>query len=161
MVGVPDLVPDLDVTGHSLGGGLAVVAAARTGLSAITFNAASVHESLITRLGGSTDGLKQQVSAYYLRGDVVSGLQDNPVLDMVAGVLTPVKWLGSLAAGDLTFEMGYLPEAAGQRVGMTGWIDREAVTSVPGQLWNTLGLHSNQNILQSFYHNFRETVPAK
>jgi hypothetical protein len=67
---------DLSFTGHSLGGGLAIMAAAATGLSANTFNSASVNEKVVHNLKGSLEGIDKRVNAYYLEKDPISGLQD-------------------------------------------------------------------------------------
>jgi len=145
----------LSFTGHSLGGGLATMAAAATRLGANTFNAASIHENVIRMLGGSTTGLDQRVSAYHLQGDIVSDLQDNPLLDLLGGALTPVKWLGNALTGSPTLNLGAVPEAAGQRIGLTGWLTDGPAASLGSQLFNAFGLHSNQTLLHSFYHRFQ------
>lgn len=55
--------------GHSLGGGLASAAAVATGSRAITFNAAGLHPNTIS---GTHGGIR----AHYIRGDILSTLQD-------------------------------------------------------------------------------------
>lgn len=145
----------LSFTGHSLGGGLATLAAARTRLSANTFNAASVHPGVAARLDAPLQGIDNRVRAFSLDGDIVSGLQDNPLLDVVAGVLTPLKWVGGLLSGQPTLELGYLPQAAGERIVLPGWRNNQWVSSWGSQLMNSFGLHSNQTFLQSFYQMFR------
>ena len=63
--------------GHSLGGGLASAAAGRTGLDAITFNAAGVSKTY--------RGAPGKIVANYIRGDILSFLQDISPLPNAAG----------------------------------------------------------------------------
>lgn len=62
--------------GHSLGGGLASNAAAASGSSAHTFNAAGLHENTLAEF--AQDGADPaNVQAYYLADDPLNKLQDN------------------------------------------------------------------------------------
>ena len=64
------------ITGHSLGGGLASLAGAKTQLPTYTFNSAGLHEKTLTRYGleaGDTAG----VQAYYGDDDILNMVQDN------------------------------------------------------------------------------------
>jgi hypothetical protein len=70
----------LSLTGHSLGGGLASMAAALTGLSANTYNAAGVHiKTLAKYSGGMANAYKlaqnANVNAYHVLGELVTSLQ--------------------------------------------------------------------------------------
>lgn len=38
---------------------------------------------------------------------------------------------------------------------LTGWIGNQAETSLPQELYNSLQLHSNKNVLNNFYHLLR------
>lgn len=60
---------NLSLTGHSLGGGLAIYAASKTGLSATTFNAAGLHK---WNTGKYTDN----ITAIVLSGDILNIAQD-------------------------------------------------------------------------------------
>jgi hypothetical protein len=71
---------NLSLTGHSLGGGLAGMAAALTGLSANTYNAAGVHMSTLARYsGGMANAVRlagsANVNAYNVVGDGLTSLQ--------------------------------------------------------------------------------------
>ena len=66
------------LVGHSLGGGLASAASYATGLNAITFNAAGVNSRY-------SHGSSSQITAHYIRGDILSTLQDITPLSNAAG----------------------------------------------------------------------------
>jgi Lipase (class 3) len=77
------------LTGHSLGGGLASAAAIASGRNATTFNAAGLSDATIrtasqarTAAGVARAGA---VSAFYIRGEVLSAIQDGG--DRVVGAI--------------------------------------------------------------------------
>jgi hypothetical protein len=75
----------LSFTGHSLGGGLASAQALATGLPAITFNSAGLNPETMRRaLGSGFDSAWARgpslVSAYYVKGDPLSQIQDGAYL---------------------------------------------------------------------------------
>ena len=63
-------------TGHSLGGGLASVAALATQRPAITLNAAGVHQNTLKKLGLSGTNASNLIDAHYTSGEIVSLYQD-------------------------------------------------------------------------------------
>jgi RHS repeat-associated protein len=63
------------IVGHSLGGGLSQVASMATGIDAITFNPAAVHDNTKKALGLS-DAPTSQIYNIIVRGDIVTSLQD-------------------------------------------------------------------------------------
>lgn len=65
---------DVDITGHSLGGGMASAASRASGLPATTFNSAGLHPDTVERYGGSV--LPSQITAYRVDGEVLTGLQE-------------------------------------------------------------------------------------
>lgn len=80
---------DVELVGHSLGGGLASAAAVASGREATTFNASGLSDTVIgqanairTANGG---GAAPRVDAYFVRGEVLSAIQDGG--DRVAGGL--------------------------------------------------------------------------
>lgn len=83
--------PDADVTltGHSLGGGLASAAALASGRDAATFNAAGLSEATIRQADGIRNGAgigrASQISAFYVRGEILSAVQDGG--DRVLGAI--------------------------------------------------------------------------
>lgn len=75
-------------TGYSLGGGLASAQALATGAPAVTFNAAGLDEGALDRIGDASTDTMGSVTAYYVGGDPLSGLQDTPmvpILDRAVG----------------------------------------------------------------------------
>lgn len=73
---------DLVITGHSLGGGLASVAALATDSAAVTFNAAGLHDSTMRELGLPPDDARAMaedglIRSYVVDGEVVTYLQED------------------------------------------------------------------------------------
>ncbi len=101
------------ITGHSLGGGLASAAAIASGRDATTFNAAGLSQNTINaanavRSANNVSGVAD-VSAYYVRGEILSALQDGG--DQALG-----GWLGRIAGSWLGGPVG---GAAGGYFGRT------------------------------------------
>lgn len=67
---------DITITGHSLGGGLAVLASSVTGFPAVTFNAAGVRDITFDRHGSLAP---TNVTNYSILGDPLSSLQYSSV----------------------------------------------------------------------------------
>ena len=76
-------------TGHSLGGGLASAAAVATGGRAITFNAAGLSPFTVS---GKHGGIR----AHYIRGDILSIVQDFTLLPNAAGTRISHPGSGSM-----------------------------------------------------------------
>lgn len=97
------------LTGHSLGGGLASAAATAGELDATTFNAAGLSDTTISdaRAIASADGQLEvpDISAYYVRGDLLSALQDGGD-----------RMIGALLGGVLGASVVDMPEAIGNRI---------------------------------------------
>lgn len=110
--------PELSIsmTGHSLGGGLASAAAIAAGRDANTFNAAGLSDRTIGQAqainAASANRRAAAVDAFYVRGDVLSLMQDGG--DRVAGAL-----IGGAIGGPLGRFVGAAlinaPEAYGTR----------------------------------------------
>ncbi len=102
---------NVTITGHSLGGGLASAAAIAAGRPAATFNAAGLSETTIRQARTIHDnaGVKTQdsVQAYYVRGEVLSALQDGGD-----------RLIGGALGGLLGGAIADAPEAYGQRIGL-------------------------------------------
>jgi len=77
---------DMNVTGHSLGGGIAT-ALASTGYfdKAIVFNAAALHQNTIAAIGGSSERADKLTTNYDSRGDLLDLVQ-TAILSPITGV---------------------------------------------------------------------------
>lgn len=129
------LADQVDFTGHSLGGGLAATAAVASGRPADTFNAAGLHGDTIAAAaslrGGQPGNAPGQVDAWYVRGEILSLLQDGG--DRVIGGV-----FGGIAGGLLVDA----PEAYGERRGLDSvapngknWLDRLNPVDRHGMDW--------------------------
>jgi hypothetical protein len=102
---------DISLTGHSLGGGLASAAAIASGREAATFNSAGLSDATINaaRSIHASAGITtiDNVSAYYVRGDILSAIQDGG--DRVLGGI--IGGLGGSLLADA-------PEAYGNRIAL-------------------------------------------
>lgn len=99
---------DVTITGHSLGGGLASAAALASGRDATTFNAAGLSGATIDRaeaIRGATDAPAPEIAAFYVRGEILSAVQDGG--DRV---------LGAIFGGPLGGVLADAPEAYGDRM---------------------------------------------
>lgn len=85
----------IQITGHSLGGGLAAVGAAAIGVTATTFNAAGVNPATFARLGLDSSNLNNLVTNYHVAGEVLSSFQAHPTI--ITGVVGGV--IGAIAGG--------------------------------------------------------------
>jgi len=86
---------DLNVTGHSLGGGIAT-ALASTGVfnKAIVFNAAAIHENTIAAVNGNVTNASRTIN-YDSRGDILGLVQD-----LFISPLTGVRKYGQVITSD-------------------------------------------------------------
>lgn len=120
-------VENVTLTGHSLGGGLASAAAIVSGRDAHSFNAAGLADATIDRAtaAGQAVGVDApgQVDAYYVRGEILSLIQDGGDR-VIGGLLGGV--LGGLAAD--------APEAYGNRH------ELDAVKPEGSRFWEHNGL---------------------
>lgn len=64
----------VEITGHSLGGGMASAASVASGKAATTFNAAGLHSNTVGRYGGTAQS--SPVQAYRVAGEVLTGVQE-------------------------------------------------------------------------------------
>ena len=99
---------NLEVTGHSLGGGMASAAAIKAGLNAKTFNAAGLHPNT-AMYGNSQPG--KRIDAYQVQGELLTTLQD-PDLNRFAVAAGAAAGLPG-AAGLLLLDQPFLHDAVG------------------------------------------------
>ncbi|MFD1970666.1 type VI secretion system Vgr family protein [Trinickia caryophylli] len=79
----------LDITGHSLGGGLAAAAAQSSGASATTFNAAGLDSGTLGMYGATPQAAA--IKNYRVDGDILTGMQEGQFggATLVTGALMP------------------------------------------------------------------------
>ena len=140
----------ISMTGHSMGGGLASAAAIAAGRDANTFNAAGLHANTIAaaqaiNAGGQTHRAAQ-VQAFYVRGEVLSALQDGG--DRMAGAL-----LGQAIGGPEGSLIGAAlvdaPEAYGTRhaIGNDRPAGRDWKEELPA--WRSIKRHDMDYVLHN------------
>jgi len=92
---------EVEITGHSLGGGLATIAGAATGYPTYTYNAAAVHENTFKVLSVDKKNT-QHIQAYIGDKDPLNGLQDNREAFLSGAVLaSPIISVVGTAGGPL------------------------------------------------------------
>lgn len=88
----------IEITGHSLGGGMASAASVAGGKSATTFNAAGLHANTVGRYGGTPQS--SPVQAYRVAGEMLTGIQE-PGLKAFGGAAAVGGPVGVAAVGAL------------------------------------------------------------
>lgn len=68
--------PAIDISGHSLGGGMASAASMASGKPAWTFNAAGLNEGTIEKYGGKIVGSASNIQAYRVEGELLTKIQE-------------------------------------------------------------------------------------
>ncbi|WP_063901356.1 PAAR-like domain-containing protein [Burkholderia pseudomultivorans] len=66
---------DVNIVGHSLGGGMASAASRTSGIAATTFNAAGLNPSTVARYGGTP--VASDIQAYHVEGEILTATQEN------------------------------------------------------------------------------------
>ncbi|MBQ0960320.1 hypothetical protein KAK06_15300 [Ideonella sp. 4Y11] len=102
---------DVEYSGHSLGGGLAMAQALRTGSPATTMNAAGVHPDTLARYGVDFSHAGELIDAYHLEGDALNRLQDGGKYLLAAGAVAGLGVAGIALAPALVG----LPAVQGDR----------------------------------------------
>ncbi|MEO9383762.1 lipase family protein [Chromobacterium phragmitis] len=143
---------NLKFTGHSLGGGLASMAAAVTKLHAITFNPAGVDSLVVKKMGGSLQDIDQRVDGYYLNGEILHRVQSSVLVDAAANVaFLPFTRHVSGPGGVLD----RVPSASGRQIALNAWLEDKPVEGMMGRLYHSFSLHSNQNVQNTLYRMLR------
>lgn len=92
---------DVEITGHSLGGGMASAAANASGSVGTTFNSAGLHPETVAKYGGKM--LSPPITAYQVDGEVLTGLQEQGFKGTLAAA-----GVGFLAGGPVGALIGAL-----------------------------------------------------
>lgn len=106
---------ELIITGHSLGGALATVAGAKTGVTTYTFNAAGAHEQTFKDHNISTENT-QHIQAYYSNKDILNIAQNNRTILAALLASSQCSLLSFLGSG--IFLTNSVPQVSGQKIGL-------------------------------------------
>ena len=82
---------NLNITGHSLGGGLAQAAAQTTCAKTYTFNAAGL-SGMTARWAGTRKESDEHIYSYFVKGEVLSSMQDHNPLRVVGVGPKAIGW---------------------------------------------------------------------
>jgi type VI secretion system secreted protein VgrG len=83
-----------EITGHSLGGGLASMASVSSGTPATTFNSAGLHPKTAKRVGADIARGNDLIETYAVKGEVLTSVQSVPFAKQALG-----KWHSLPATG--------------------------------------------------------------
>ena len=103
------------ITGHSLGGGLATISGAKTGVETYTLNAAGDHNKSFQDQEVNAENT-QHVQAYYSDKDPLNIVQNHRSILMALLASSKCGFLSFL--GSEIFLTNSLPQVAGQRIGL-------------------------------------------
>lgn len=116
---------DMEIVGHSKGGGMAAAAGIVTGAKTTTFNAAGVHPNTVN--GSDPMKASENVNSYVVDGEVLNWVQDNR--EVVQGGLTALaaKAAGPLGGVGAAIALaGTLPPSVGKRTALPAvWNDED------------------------------------
>lgn len=77
---------NVDISGHSLGGGMASAAAMASGKSTWTFNAAGLNADTVEKYGGTVMGNASNIQAYRVDGELLTKVQEINLWEDAQGV---------------------------------------------------------------------------
>jgi Putative lipase essential for disintegration of autophagic bodies inside the vacuole len=119
----------VDISGHSLGGGLASAASMTSGKSGWTFNAAGLNSGTVEKYGGSLVGSEDIINAYRVKGEILTRLQE---VDLRQDFIDVNGNLALLAAKEKI--SSHLPDAVGVKHTLDGGVgnmgDRHGIQQV-------------------------------
>ncbi len=160
---------NMEIIGHSKGGGMAAAAGLMTGARTTTFNPAGVHPNTVG--GMNMSNASATINAYVVEGEVLNWVQDNRAVVHGAAVVAGTKLGGPL--GGMLAAMavsGSLPQATGRRVNLpppkefkSSWYDpvlyRVELHGMD-QVKNSLDTHQ-ENLKNQYVANGCETQLGK
>lgn len=107
--------PNIDIAGHSLGGGLASAASLASGKPAWTFNAAGLKSGTVEKYGSEVIGSSNNIHAYRVKGELLTKLQEGVSMDDI------IEKRGDLSTLIYKEELSMLvPDAAGVKHTLPG-----------------------------------------
>jgi hypothetical protein len=92
---------EIDVVGHSLGGGMASSASTASGSTAWTFNSAGLNTGTVTKYGGTSQAT--DITAYRVKGEILTAVQEQGI----GSTLVPAA-IGLLFGGPVGAAIGGL-----------------------------------------------------
>lgn len=119
---VSDSGAAIEVTGHSLGGGLASAASSAGGLNGTTYNAAGLNRGTIQKYNGTPK--PAEINAYRVDGEILTGIQEQSL-----GATLIAAGAGLIAGGPITALLAVAakcgvsaiaPNATGKRFNIPG-----------------------------------------
>lgn len=109
---------NIEIVGHSLGGGLASAASQASGKPATTYNAAGLHKKTVSRYGGTVNN--SDIKAYRVKDEVLTGLQEPGLKSLATGFGLGSLFggpVGGLKSAAIVAGLGWLmPNAAGEHI---------------------------------------------
>ncbi len=128
-----------EITGHSLGGGIASAAGAVTGVPTTTFNAAGLHPNTAARYveenGGAVHDLRATITAFQVNGDVLTDSQT-----AAQGMSEASRREG----GALANNIGQLMQTPGIRDRVQGLLDAQLPPDARGPAMAAIDLLATQ-----------------
>ncbi|APA90049.1 DUF2974 domain-containing protein (plasmid) [Paraburkholderia sprentiae WSM5005] len=88
-----EITEPIDITGHSLGGGLCSAASVASGKDCWSFNAAGLHPKTVEHYGGQVT--PSNINAYHVNSDILTVAQTWTPLPAAAGTAYPLPGSGS------------------------------------------------------------------
>ena len=99
---------NIDISGHSLGGGMASAASLSSGKPAWTFNAAGLNSGTVEKYGAKIIGSTDNIQAYRVQGELLTKIQEGNTIDDV------IKAKGDITSLIFKEELSMaIPDAAG------------------------------------------------
>jgi type VI secretion system secreted protein VgrG len=138
---------NLEIIGHSKGGGMAAAAGIVTGAKTTTFNPAGVHPKTVS--GASMTNASAIIDTYVVEGEVLNWVQDNRAVIQGGAVLAGTKLAGPV--GGMVAAMlvdGALPQANGRRVGLPAVWDESHHPSWYDPVMYRVELHGMDKVKQ-------------
>ncbi len=153
---VQNIDPNVETTGHSLGGGMSSAASLVTGAKGYTFNAAGVHPNTVKNFGPVPAGDqvlpdgKPLIDAFHVEGEALTTVQDKDVQEGILAVATVVSSPPlQVASGALLARSAAgtpLAYSAPGRSHELPWVDSEGYTHLE-MPWNFVTKHFMENCI--------------
>ncbi|WP_172731598.1 phospholipase [Pluralibacter gergoviae] len=106
---------NIDISGHSLGGGMASAASLSSGKPAWTFNAAGLNSGTVEKYGAKIIGSTDKIQAYRVQGELLTKIQEGNTIDDV------IKAKGDITSLIYKEELSMaIPDAAGVKHTLPG-----------------------------------------